>query len=229
MAGFDSTLAGLGITRTDATTQLQDSTKKLGSRSLGQDDFLSLMTAQLKNQDPFDPVDNTQMVAQMAQFSSLAGITEMSTTLKAIADKLGAASPNDALSWVGKTVLTEGAVALPRSNGGVAGAIELDAAASRVNVSIADAAGNTVRTVELGAQAAGTTAYEWDGTTDTGDAAGPGPYTITVDAAAQDGTRVASRNLVWAPVASVTLTDGEPVLSVAGIGQIKPSAVRQVG
>ena len=56
------------------------------------------MTAQLKNQDPFEPVDNTQMVAQMAQFSSLAGISEMNTTLKAIADKLGGTTTADAMS-----------------------------------------------------------------------------------------------------------------------------------
>ena len=60
------------------------------------------MTAQLKNQDPFAPVDNTQMVAQMAQFSSLAGISEMNTTLKAIADKLGATTATDAMGYVGR-------------------------------------------------------------------------------------------------------------------------------
>ena len=57
---------------------------------LGQQDFLRLMTAQLSQQDPFNPVDNQQMVAQMAQFSSLAGVTETNTTLKTISDQLTA-------------------------------------------------------------------------------------------------------------------------------------------
>jgi flagellar basal-body rod modification protein FlgD len=59
-------------------------------KSLGQADFLKLMTAQLKQQDPFNPLDNTQMVAQMAQFSSVAGIGEMNSSLKSIADQLSA-------------------------------------------------------------------------------------------------------------------------------------------
>ena len=58
--------------------------------ALGQADFLALMTTQLKQQDPFDPVDNQAMIAQMAQFSSLAGISEMNDTLRAISDRLGA-------------------------------------------------------------------------------------------------------------------------------------------
>src|SRR3546814_6681017 len=66
-------------------------------QTLDQSDFLELMTAQLKNQDPFSPVDNTQMVAQMAQFSSVAGIAEINSTLKAISDKLAGGSTSDAL------------------------------------------------------------------------------------------------------------------------------------
>eukprot|EP01036_Dinobryon_divergens_P011689 gene11689-15733_t len=77
-------------------------------RTRGQADFLKLMTAQLQNQDPFNPVDNTQMVAQMAQFSSVAGISQMNTTLSSIAAKLTGTSTSDALSYVGRNVLTEG-------------------------------------------------------------------------------------------------------------------------
>jgi flagellar basal-body rod modification protein FlgD len=60
------------------------------ANQMGQQDFLRLMTAQLSQQDPFNPVDNQQMVAQMAQFSSLAGITETNTTLQQISEQLTA-------------------------------------------------------------------------------------------------------------------------------------------
>ena len=63
---------------------------QLKGQQLGQSDFLRLMTAQLSSQDPFNPVDNQEMVAQMAQFSSLAGVTETNTTLKTISDQLTA-------------------------------------------------------------------------------------------------------------------------------------------
>ena len=61
-----------------------------GFAALGQGDFLKLMTEQLKLQDPFAPVDNKEMLAQMAQFSSLAGISTVNDTLKAISTKLDA-------------------------------------------------------------------------------------------------------------------------------------------
>jgi len=221
---FDATLNGLGITRTSTTPTVSTS----ASQSLGQNDFLKLMTAQLKNQDPFDPVDNTQMVAQMAQFSSLAGITEMSTTLKAISDKLGATTTSDAVSYIGKTVLTAGTTAYGRTSGGLAGAIELSGAASDVTVAIADANGQTLKTFSLGQQAAGTIAYDWDGKTASGADAGTGPFTVSV-AAQNEGKSVAATGLVWAPVQSVSTTSGSARLTLPGIGEIPVTAVRQIG
>ena len=61
-----------------------------GGQQMGQSDFLRLMTAQLSQQDPFNPVDNQEMVAQMAQFSSLAGVSETNTVLKSISEQLAA-------------------------------------------------------------------------------------------------------------------------------------------
>ncbi len=72
---------------TTNTTAAKSST---GYASLGQADFLRLLTVQVQQQDPFDPVDNKEMLAQMAQFSSLAGITDVNTTLQGISDKLDA-------------------------------------------------------------------------------------------------------------------------------------------
>ncbi|MGH6782745.1 MAG: flagellar hook assembly protein FlgD, partial [Sphingomonadaceae bacterium] len=75
--------------------------------TLDQTAFLKLMTTQLKTQDPFNPVDNTQMVAQMAQFSSVAGISEMNKSLAAMAQDMKAARLGDAASWIGKNALIE--------------------------------------------------------------------------------------------------------------------------
>ena len=224
---FDTTLTNLGINRT--TSSAVASTASSGSAQLGQSDFLKLMTAQLQNQDPFAPVDNTQMVAQMAQFSSVAGIGDINTTLKAIQDKLSGSSPSDALAYVGRTVLTEGATAYGRASGGLAGAVELDGDATDVKVSIKDANGQVLDTLSLGGQKAGTVSYDWDGKTAAGDDAGSGPFTVSVAAANQAAT-VDARNLVWAPVAAVSLpSSGGPVLTLPGLGQIPATAVRQIG
>lgn len=222
---FDSTLTSLGINA--STTAAANAPKP--SSSLAAGDFLKLMTAQLNNQDPFSPVDNTQMVAQLAQISSTSGIAEMGTTLKAIQDKLGATTASDALAYVGRTVLTEGSTAYGRAAGGLAGAVELDKDATAVTVSIKDANGQTINTLSLGAQKAGTATYDWDGKTSSGTEAGTGPFTVSVDAAS-GGDSVAARNLVWAPVAAVSMpASGTPVLTLPGIGQVPVSAIRQVG
>jgi flagellar basal-body rod modification protein FlgD len=227
MSTFDTTLANLGIARSGSAATPTVSAS--ASDSLGQADFLKLMTAQLQNQDPFDPVDNTQMVAQMAQFSQLSGITEMSTTLKAISDKLGNTTTSDAMSYVGKTVLTEGDVAFGRTTGGIAGGIELDGDATDVNVTIQDANGQVLKTVNLGQQSAGTVSFDWDGTTDSGQAAGTGPFKVSA-VASNSGKAVTSRTLVWAPVTSISMpSSGSPVLNVAGIGNVAVSAVRAIG
>ena len=226
-SAFDTTLANLGIKRSSTSATVASASSS--NTTLGQSDFLKLMTAQMQNQDPFNPVDNTQMVAQMAQFSSLAGISEMSTTLKAIAEKLGATSASDAMAYIGKTVLTAGDTAYGRTTGGIAGAVELDAAASDVNVTISDASGRILHSASLGAQQAGTVAYDWDGTTNTGEAAGSGPFKVSVTA--QDkGATVGATGLVWAPVQSVSVpASGSPILNVAGLGTVPVSAVRQIG
>ena len=226
MSSFDTTLANLGISTTAKTAANGATTK---SSTLGQADFLKLMTAQLKNQDPFAPVDNTQMVAQMAQFSSVAGISEMNSTLKAISDKLAGTSQSDALSYVGRTVLTEGTTAYGRTAGGIAGAIELADDASEVNVSIQSADGQVLKTLQLGAHVKGTVVYEWDGKTADGADAGSGPFNIIVNAGT-DGSEIASRSLVWAPVASVSMpSSGTPVLTLPGIGQVPITSIRQIG
>mgnify|MGYP003861069191 CR=1 FL=1 len=225
--GFDTTLNNLGIARSSTTKT--NSNSSLGDRTLGQADFLSLMTAQMKNQDPFNPVDNTQMVAQMAQFSSVAGISEMNTTLKGLADKMAGSSTADALAYVGKTVLTEGSVAYGRTSGGLAGSIDLGGDATNVLVSITDAQGGTMKTMDLGAHSAGTVDYDWNGMNTDGENGGTGPFTISVTAY-NGSANVAAKSLVWAPVESVSMpSGGSPKLTVSGLGQIDPSAVRSAG
>ncbi|APR51576.1 flagellar hook capping protein [Sphingomonas koreensis] len=228
MAGFDDVMTKLGIGRTGATDK--NAVAKGGKSTLGQSDFLTLMTAQMKNQDPFDPVDNTQMVAQMAQFSSLAGISEMNTTLQAIATKLGATSTTDLVSWVGRTVLTEGNTAYPRTDGTLGGVIELGADANEVNVVIEGPNGEILRNVALGKAGKGQLEFEWDGKTDTGEKAGDGPFKIRVAAQNADGGAVSAKPLVWAPVTAVAMgSDGNPVLTLPGIGQVSTTAVRKIG
>ena len=222
---LDTTLSSLGI-NTTANSAAQGATSV--SSTLGQADFLKLMTAQLQNQDPFAPVDNTQMIAQMAQFSSLAGISEMSTTLKAIQGKLDGASANEAVSYIGKTVLAAGDVAFGRTTGGISGGVELAGTATNVTVTIKSAGGEVLKTLDMGAQDAGTLYFDWDGKNAAGEDSGPGPFQISVEAKS-GADSVPAGTLVWAPVQSVSTTSGQIVLTLPGIGEIPASQVRQIG
>jgi flagellar basal-body rod modification protein FlgD len=225
---FDSTMSSLGINKFGTKTPIVN--KSDTSQQMDQADFLSLMTAQLKNQDPFNPVDNTQMVAQMAQLSQTSGIAEMNSTLKAIAERLGTTTATDAMAWVGKNVMVEGNVAYPNGEGGIQGAITLPSAAADVTVTISNANGETLRTVSLGAQDAGSYNYSWDGSTDSGNPAGSGPFTVKVSARGADGGAIAAKGMVWAPVTSVSIgSDGNAVLTLPGIGNVSASNVVQVG
>lgn len=225
---FDQTLSSLGIKRSGATGATPKVSTTGTKTTLDQSDFLALMTAQMKNQDPFNPVDNTQMVAQMAQFSSTAGISQMNATLNTIANKLNSASASDAMGYVGKAVLTAGTTAYERTSGGITGAVELDTDATDVSVSIADANGNMVKQIQLGKSAAGTVNFDWDGKDDAGNKVEGGPYKVSVDATNLSKI-VTARTLVWAPVESAALPNGgEPTLKVTGVGTVKTSAIRGV-
>lgn len=224
---FDSTLTNLGIARTGNTAPTV--TTAAQADSLSQNDFIKLLTAQLKNQDPTDPVDAAAQLTQLAQFSSVAGITEINTTLKAIQEKLGASTTSDALGYVGRTVLAPGDTAFPRTDGGLTGAVELTSDVTDLRVSISGPNGAVLKTLSLGAQTKGTVTFDWDGTTNNGEPAGAGPFKITADARNKDA-RVETTPLVWAPVSSVSIpTTGAPILTVAGIGQIPTTQVRQIG
>jgi len=201
---------------------------KMGQRSLGQDDFLRLMTAQLQYQDPFNPTDNGQMVAQMAQFSSLSGITEMTSTLKTMAARMGGNGTSDAVSWIGKAVLTDSPTATADNNGNVNGAVELDADAAKVQLEIRNADGTVARAVSMGAQPKGIVDYQWDGTTDSGTPAGAGPYTISVAASDTSGVVVKARNLAWTGVSSVMPNGGKPTLTLSNGSQVAADTVRKI-
>lgn len=227
--GFDDTLSKLGISRTgvSGTPQLQTATE---ANTLGQDSFLKLLTEQLKNQDPFEPVKNEEMVAQMAQFSNVAGISEMNKTLKDMTSRMDTANASQAIAYVGKTVLIEGDTAFPNTDGTLNAVLPLSESGDDVQVQISDSAGNLLRTMNYGYQPAGDLAVDWDGKTDSGGDAPAGPYKLTATVL-RNGTRVASPMNVWAPVTSVSLgsSDGNPVLNLAGLGQKPLSAVREVG
>jgi flagellar basal-body rod modification protein FlgD len=222
---FNNVMSQIGVTSSSSSAAaVKDAT------SLDQSSFLKLMTAQLKNQDPFEPVDNSEMVGQMAQMSTVSGIAEMNSTLTALAGNIAAGSTADAVSLVGKTVLVDGKVAYAATDGSIAAKAVVDEDADDVTFSVTDASGNIVRTIDMGEQAKGTIDLTWDGKDNAGNAVTNGPYTLSAIAKV-DNLPTALSTQVWAPVTSVSLSSSgaAPTLQIAGVGEKPLSAVHQVG
>lgn len=194
---------------------------------LNQNDFLRLMTTQLTTQDPFNPVDNTQMVAQMAQFSQVAGISEMNRSLQAIVQSLGAGRLSDAASWIGRSMLVESDVATPLRDGTYAGEIDLPEGAEDVTVSFVDSNGAVIHSQALGAQGAGNTAFSWNGRDEAGQAIAGGPLRLMVTARV-NGATVTPATATWTSIAGIqSPANGGATRLVTGLGLLEPdSALR---
>ena len=142
-----------------AKTPEADVTKR--KSSLGQEDFLRLMTTQLQNQDPFAPMENGEFIAQMAQFSTVTGITEMGQSLNGISDKLNEFRIATASDLLGNSVLVPGNIARPNKNNEIHGIIDLPSASSETSVSFFDETGEHLHSIDLGAQPGGLVGFEW--------------------------------------------------------------------
>jgi flagellar basal-body rod modification protein FlgD len=195
-----------------------------GAGAMDQNDFLRLMTTQLTTQDPFNPVDNTQMVAQMAQFSQVAGIAEMNQSLSRIASSLGGSRLSDAASWIGHSMLVESDVATPLTNGTYAGEFSLPDGADSVTVSYQDANGAVVHSETLGAQEAGNVAVAWDGKNEAGEYVAGGPLRLVVTATKSGQTSNAA-TATWTSIGGIqSPSNGSESKLVTGLGLIDPSA-----
>lgn len=196
----NSYLDSLNGTKSGSST----ATTKKSNDTLDQTSFLKLLTTQMTTQDPFNPVDNTQMVAQMAQFSSVAGIAEMNKSLKSIASGMEASRVGGAASWIGKAALVGSKSASPLADGSYAGSVALPADAAQVRISLVDASGKVVYTGSADNVSKGDVPFYWDGKDQDGKAV-PGPLTISVfakDMTAQTMKDVETSS--WATVNSVS-------------------------
>lgn len=194
---------------------------------LGQEDFLQLMLTQLKNQDPFKPMESGEFLGQIAQFGTVQGLAGLQTSFDSLSSSLVSNQALQASTLVGRSALVETSSIGIAAGQTVAGAIELPSSSPAVSLSIRDAAGQPVRAIQLGAQSEGMAAFTWDGLDDDGTAVPAGRYTFS--AAYLSGTdSVVADTLLRAPIDSVLLgTDGFDV-ELRGIGELPFTAVREI-
>ncbi len=204
-------------------------TETRGNDELGQAEFLELMTAQLKYQDPLKPMENGDFLGQMAQFGTVSGINDLNNSINSMSSSFQSNQALQASTLVGRRVLVPSQTGFLADGGSLQSAVELEQPASKVVFTVKNTAGQLVHRVELGIQQAGMVDFEWNGLDSNGNSLPAGEYEISAEV--HRGTDVASGKMFTVvDVESVTLGAGgqDLTLSVSGLGDIDMSQVRKI-
>ena len=212
----------LGLTKTT-------STDSKGNDELGQAEFLELMTVQLQYQDPLEPMENGDFIAQMAQFGTVSGIGDLNTAFAEMSTAFQSNQALQASTMVGRNVLIQGDQLSVSEAGDMQLSIDLQDSASEVVVNITDDRGQLVHRMELGYQQAGFLNIQWNGLNSDGARVPPGRYTVSAEAHQGDVVS-AVETLILVQVESVTLGQAgqDLTLTVSELGDISMSQVRKI-
>ncbi|WP_144948864.1 flagellar hook assembly protein FlgD [Pseudomonas oryzihabitans] len=224
-----SVLDKYSVNKTSATGDSSGSETKKTSQ-LGKDEFLKLMVAQMNNQNPLEPQGNGEFIAQLAQFSTVEGITNLNTSVSSILSGSQSSQALQASTLVGRKVIVDTDKVKVDTSADFKGALNLTASSPNVWVNVYNDAGNQVNRLNLGQQSSGLVNFTWDGTDASGKKLDAGTYRFEAQANVND-TTTAMKTSLPANVDSVTLgqNGGEMTLNLAGVGSIGISKVQAVG
>ncbi len=208
---------GLGLGKTPA----KDNSK------LGQAEFLKLMTAQLKHQDPTKPLSNSEFLGQIAQFSTVSGIQELQGSFGQLANAMQSNQILQASSLVGRSVLAPSKQGVLPKDGALNGTVDLASSTSGLSVGIFNSKGVLVHVLEMGPQPAGLVRFSWDGVADNGQQVAPGSYFIKAEAVV-DGKPQDMDTYVNAKVESVSIGKNGLSLNLGGVGSVELSKIKQI-
>lgn len=200
------------------------------SRSdLGQEDFLTLMITQFKNQDPFEPMDNGEFLGQLAQFSTVNGIESLNESFAGLSGSLLDEQALQASNLVGRSVLAVSDAGYFDGKSALSGAIELGSSVNNVQIDITDASGELVQRLDLGQQSSGVVDFEWNGRNADGDRMPSGAYQISARVTSGALTENVP-TLIRADIESVTLGQfgGQMSLNIDGGRQLALAQIYQI-
>jgi flagellar basal-body rod modification protein FlgD len=180
---------------------------------ISQSGFLRLISTQMQNQDPLNPTDPTQFLAQVEGLSEVSSLQSLQNTMSGLAAGLQASQVLSGTSLLGHSVLAAGSTATIDSGGTVSGAVAAPTGTNQLAVSVTDANGTLINSFNVAPAASGFTPFTWDGTTSSGGAAPAGQYSITVNAALGNSYQPLSP-LLYSKVTSVTLDPATQTLQI---------------
>jgi flagellar basal-body rod modification protein FlgD len=220
-----STTATTSTTSTNPFAALSgnssSSSTSKSSEAGSQDRFLTLLVAQMKNQDPLNPMDNAQVTSQMAQINTVSGLEKLNTTVAGLSAQFVQMQALQGASLVGHDVLVEGnKLSTDAATGKLAGGFELPGAADQVQVEILDGAGRVLDTVQLGAQTTGRHDFEW---AQPADKAAGATFRITATSGA---TKLATTALMTDRVEAVSTSGQALQLQLGRSGAVSYDAVK---
>ena len=211
------------------TNSATSSTSTTGTNSASdlQSSFLTLLVAQLKNQDPTNPLQNNELTTQLAQISTVSGIEKLNTTLGSISGQIDNSQSLAASNLIGHGVMIPGTKVLAGKETTTPFGVELQQAADKVTATITDSSGAVVRTIEIGALKAGVHSFSWDGSMTDGTAAPDGAYNVSI-AASSGSTQLVAQPLQFALVQGVTRSSTGNLLDLGTYGTTTLDEVRQI-
>jgi flagellar basal-body rod modification protein FlgD len=215
--------SGLGMTTLETATTT-------AKKSLGQDEFLKLMTTQMTHQDPTKPMQNGEFLSQMAQFGTVNGIQDLQKSFKEFSASISSDQALQAASLVGRKVSVASKEGVLEAGGAITGSFDLPASSTSVKVKITDLeTGRVLKIVSLGEQPAGPVAFKWDGFNEAGTLASPGTYGVQPEAYL-DGKNTALQANIDSRVNSVSMGTGTGGVKVNlyGLGQVSFNQIKQV-
>ncbi len=218
-----ATSASVNQVLAELQTRSTQATEKMGE---AQNRFLTLLTTQLKNQDPMSPMENAEVTSQLAQMSTVDGIERLNTMFQQLLDSQQSAETMNAAALVGRGVLVEGGK-MTLTDAGAIGGVSLDQYADAVKVSIVDASGIEVASLDLGEMEAGSQSFVWDGKALNGERAANGLYSIKVEAFA-DGEKVKAQTLQLGQVTGVIKGAQGADLQVGDLGIFRFEDIKQI-
>ncbi len=214
---------------TAAASSQSASNASSATPSVNQQQFLQLLVAQLQHQDPTQPLQGTEFVTQLAQFSLVEQSVTQSQQLTNLTAQVTGLSNDQTTNLVGQTVTVGGNQIAFNGTSASAANVTLSGAASQVSATITDASGNVVRQLNLGAHGAGAMTIPWDGHNNSGGLVPQGTYTINVTATNASGNPVSVSQDVTGVVKSVSFDQGYPDLTLASGAQAPISELVSVG